>query len=235
MKRNHFSTFFSAARLLVVCGLIAAWAVAVEAAYLGPKVVISSPDGKRLYVANADAKQIAEVDVAGGKVVRSIDVPAEPTGMVFSPDGATLYVTCAAPEGAVCPIDVKSGKVGPQIPAGHYAIGPAISPDGKKLYVCNRFDNDVSVIDLAAAAEIARVAVAREPVAAAVTPDGRSVLVANHLPVGRADSLFVTSAVTIIDTRTLRSTAISGFGVRSFGSGPRKYRTIRSTRPMPSS
>ena len=53
---------------------------------------------------------------------------------------------------------------------------PALSPDGTRLYVCNRFDHNVSVIDLPAAREITRVAAVREPVAAAVTPDGRTVL-----------------------------------------------------------
>ena len=67
-------------------------------------------------------------------------------------------------------------------------MGPAVSPDGKRLYVCNRFDNDVSVIDLAAGKELARVAAVREPIAAAVTPDGRTVLVANHLPNTRTDA-----------------------------------------------
>ena len=80
-----------------------------------------------------------------------------------------------------------SGELLAAIPAGHTAMSPVISPDGKRLYVCNRFDNDVSVIDLAAAREVARVGVVREPIAAAVAPDGRSVLVANHLPHARTD------------------------------------------------
>jgi YVTN family beta-propeller protein len=41
---------------------------------------------------------------------------------------------------------------------------------GKAAHVCNRFDNDVSVIDLAAGKEIARVRSVREPIAAALTP-----------------------------------------------------------------
>jgi len=194
--------------LLAVCGLLTASPVAAEGAtYLGPKVVVASQDGKRLFVACADAEHIAEVALPGGKVARSIAVPAEPTGMALSPDGATLYVTCAAPEGAVCPVDVKSGKVGPQIPAGHGAIGPAISPDGKKLYVCNRFDNDVSVIDLTAK-KIVRVSATREPFAAAITPDGKSVFVINHLPVDRSDGYDVAALVTVIDTATNKVSSI---------------------------
>ena len=46
-----------------------------------------------------------------------------------------------------------------------------VTPDGKTLFVCNRFNDDVSVIDLSTAEENARIAVSREPVAAAITPD----------------------------------------------------------------
>ena len=42
----------------------------------------------------------------------------------------------------------------------------AFAPDGKTLYVCNRFNDDVSAIDLVAKKEVCRVAVQREPVAA---------------------------------------------------------------------
>ena len=89
-----------------------------------------------------------------------------------------------------------SGRVLDRIPAGHTAMGPAITPDAARLYVCNRFDNDVAVIDPAAGREVARVAVVREPVAAVVTPDGRAVLVANHLPNERSDVFFMGSVAT---------------------------------------
>ena len=36
------------------------------------------------------------------------------------------------------------------------AMGPVITPDGRRLYVCNRFDNDVSVIDVANFEELTR-------------------------------------------------------------------------------
>jgi YVTN family beta-propeller protein len=50
------------------------------------------------------------------------------------------------------------------LPAGHTAMGPVLSPDGKTLYVCNRFNNDVSVIDLVSGRELRRIGVQREPV-----------------------------------------------------------------------
>ena len=46
---------------------------AAEAAtYLGPAAVIASKDGTRLFVANADARQIAIVDAASGKVLQAV-------------------------------------------------------------------------------------------------------------------------------------------------------------------
>ncbi|MHC4398688.1 MAG: M56 family metallopeptidase [Planctomycetota bacterium] len=170
-------------------------------AFLGPIDVAASRDGKTLYVALADAGEIAVVDAAGGKLLRSIEMPAEPTGLALSPDGATLYVTCAAPEGTVAMVDVASGQRRRTIQVGHWPAGPALSPDGKKLYVCNRFDNNVAVVDL----EVERVTLVpatREPFAAVVTPDGKSVFVINRLPIDRADSYDVASVVTVIDTAT---------------------------------
>jgi YVTN family beta-propeller protein len=208
MNQNQASQGFAALGIAVVCGMIFGLPVAAESAYLGPTAVVASPDGKTLYVANLDANQIAVVDAAGRNVVKSIAVPAPPTGLVLSPDGKTLYVTCAAPKSTICAIDVASGNIAASIPAGHTAVGPAISPDGKRLYVCNRFNNDVSVIDLEGKKEIARVKAIREPIAAAITPDGKTVFVINHLPIDRADAYDVAAEVTVIDTATNNATAI---------------------------
>ncbi|NIM63375.1 MAG: cell surface protein, partial [Acidobacteria bacterium] len=51
--------------------------------------------------------------------------------------------------------------------------------------------------------QTAAVAVPREPVAAALTPDGALLFVANHLPVGPANGDYVASVVSVIDTATL--------------------------------
>ena len=134
-----------------------------------------------------------------------------PADLALSPDGAKLIVTCAGPKSTIAVLDAGSGETLATIPAGHTAGATTLSPDGTRLYVCNRFEHNVSVIDLPAAREITRVAAVREPVAAAVTPDGRTVLVANHLPNRRTDSAFtgdVAAVVTIIDAQTLCHDAI---------------------------
>jgi hypothetical protein len=55
-------------------------------------------------------------------------------------------------------------------------------------------------VDLAAGKQIAVVPVAREPIAQAITPDGKQLFVANHLPDGRANAEYVASKVSVIDT-----------------------------------
>lgn len=177
------------------------------APFLGPIDVVASLDGKTLFVACADAKGIAVVDVAAGEVSRSLALPAEPTGLVLCPDGTTLYVTCASPEGRVCSVDIASGKLTQTIPVGHGATGPTISPDGKTLYVCNRFNNNVAVVDLKSR-EIALIPTLREPLAAAVTPDGRLVYVINHLAIDQADEYDVAAEISVIDTATNRTETI---------------------------
>ena len=201
MKKNYHVTIgrsLKAACLSAVCSMLLVPAFA-EDTYLGPTAVVASPDGKMLFVAETDAHRLAMLDPSG-KVVRSVEVPAAPTGIAVSADGATAYVTCAAPQSTVCVVEVKSGKIVASIPVGHTAIGPALSPDGKTLYVCNRFDHDVSTIDLTAGKETGRIAAIREPHAAAVTPDGKSVYVINHLPMGPADNYDISASVTVIDT-----------------------------------
>ncbi|MBZ5583426.1 MAG: glycogen debranching enzyme N-terminal domain-containing protein, partial [Acidobacteriia bacterium] len=57
-------------------------------------------------------------------------------------------------------------------------MAPVPGPDGKTLYVCNRFNNSIGVIDLAAKREVTRIAVPREPFAAAITRRYHGLLIA---------------------------------------------------------
>ena len=173
-------------------------------AYLGPETIVAHKDGTTLFVAERDANQVAVVQVPAGKVLHRIALPAEPTSMVLSADGKTLYVTAAAPKSTVCAIDTASAKISFTLPAGHTATGVAVSPDGKRLYVCNRFNNDVWVFDLAEKKETARVPVVREPVGAVITPDGKTLFVINHLSIDPSNSYDVAAVISVVDTDNLK-------------------------------
>jgi len=74
--------------LAVVAGL--ALVSFVSAGDLGPQSLLAAKDGKTLFVALADARQIAFLDVASRKVVRAVPVPAEPAALALSADGGKL-------------------------------------------------------------------------------------------------------------------------------------------------
>jgi len=180
--------------------------------YLSPNDMVASADGKYLYIALRYMKQVAKYDCATNKVVQTIALPNEPTGVAISKNGATLYATCASdrwPAGFVCVIPTATAKVTKRIAAGHYARSPVLSLDDGTLYVCNWLGNDVSVIDVAAGKETGRIAVTREPYAAAITPDGTTLVVTNSLPEQKAiDTVELTGKVSIISTatKTVRAT-----------------------------
>ncbi len=205
----RFTTRSSSAAAAGWAGLLCAALLAAEPGkYVGPMDVVASPDGKSLFVLAADAGQILVVDVAGGKVAKTIACPAAPTGLALSADGAKLYVTCGGVKGTACVIDAASGQVAATIPVGHTPFGPALVPGGKRLLVCNRFNNDVSVIDLEANKETARVKAIREPHKIAVTPNGSLAFVSNLLPVDPSDSYNVAAEVTVIDLGSLATSKI---------------------------
>ncbi|MGD0092827.1 MAG: YncE family protein [Planctomycetota bacterium] len=169
--------------------------------YLSPVAVVADKDGKTLFVADEVCKNIAVVDVASGKVAKSIALEGAPSGLVLAPDGSALYVTAGCPDGCVYVIDPAAGKVLSTIPAGHSPVAPVASPNGKTLYVCDRFNNRVLVIDLAAKdAKPDAIPVMREPIAAAVTSDGAFLFVANHLPVGSSYGDLVAASVSVVAT-----------------------------------
>ena len=173
------------------------------AAALAPTAIVAAADGKQLYVACATAKAVLVLD-AHGAVQRRISLPVAPSGLALSPDGARLAVTCAAPQSVVCLVDLATGRVVARLPAGHTALAPVFSPDGNTLYVCNRFNHEVLVLDVAGRRSSGRIAVEREPVAAALSLDGARLFVANHLPGVAADAPQVAAVISVIDTAAQR-------------------------------
>lgn len=177
------------------------WAAAGFAAeqYLSPAAMVADGQGEKLYIAEATAKQIAVFDTKTQKVTATIRVPAEPTGLAITRDGASLYVTCGGPQGVVCVIDTRAAESLRTLPAGHTPTAPVLSPDDEFLYVCNRFDNAVSVVDTRQGKHVTEILALREPVAADITPDGKWLYVGNLLPHGSAIADSVACNVSVID------------------------------------
>ena len=179
---------------------------AADSAYLSPETLVADVQGKRLYVAEHTASQIAVIDLAGRNVCQVIALPERPNGLALSADGTRLYVTAGAASGSVQIIDTAKGAVTGAIAAGYSPGAPVLSRDGGTLYVSNRHNSNVSVIDLRTRAEVARIPVKREPDAAGLSADGRLLFVANQLPAGPSNAGHVAAVVSVIDSRASRVT-----------------------------
>ncbi len=174
--------------------------------YFSPQVLVGGR-GNTLYVAAATSKKLVIFDPNAEKVSVTVTLPCLPSGMAPSPDASLLYVTANSPAGEVYAVDTSGRQVKWFTRAGHTPNSPVLSPDGKILYVCNRFSNDVSIIEVSSGKVLERITVQREPVAAALTPDGSVLVVANHLPAGRSDGDRVAATVSLLDTQTRKTIA----------------------------
>ena len=174
---------------------------------LAPVAIAAAPDGKTLYIACAGTSSVMVLDQASAAVVRRVELPGSPSGLALSHDGTRLFVTCTSAASRICEIETTGGKIVRTHPAGYFAGSPVLAPDGKTLYVCNRFEDRVNLHDLSRRSAPVPIAVPRQPIALAVTPDGRRLLVAHHLHEGPADHGYVATRVSVIDVETRRVAA----------------------------
>lgn len=175
--------------------------------HLSPSAVLAKKDGTALFVACATANCILRFDIASRTVFNSIRLSETRLGMAVAHDDIRLFVTRASPADSIVVLDSTSCRNMANIHADQAAGAPVSSPDGNTVYACNRFDNDVSVIDISTRKETKRIPVQREPVAAALSKDGRLLLVANYLQSDRANTNYVAAAVSAIDPTRGKVTA----------------------------
>ncbi|MDZ8117428.1 c-type cytochrome [Pontiella agarivorans] len=166
--------------------------------YQSPTAIHQAADGQSLFIASRTGKQIKQLHKETLQVNTWLKLPAEPSGFVM--DGDRMLITGGGHNGRVWM--ARNGEIFQTLETGHTPTSPVLSPDAKTLYICNRFDNNVSFIDLHSGKTLAQIPVRREPIAADITPDGRYLFVANHIPDGRADVDYVASKISVIDTQT---------------------------------
>lgn len=145
-----------------------------------PTGVAVSPDGSRVYVANAGSGTLSVISAASNTVTATIPVGANPVGVAASPDGLRVYVANGG-SASVSVIDAAALTVTSTIRVGGHAMGVAVSDDSTRVLVSNTFDNSVSVIDAATQAVFATTTtgIGQSPAGVAFVPGGRTGLVAN--------------------------------------------------------
>ena len=138
-----------------------------------------SPDGRRLFVANAQSREISVIDTTRHRLTQNIAVPSElPVWVAAAPDGTYIYVTNER-SNDVTVIASASNRVVGRIPVEKGPAGIAVSPDSRYAYVANEGSNDVSLIDLQREVVVNTIPVGSVPQGLALSPDGAWVYVAN--------------------------------------------------------
>ncbi len=156
-------------------------------------------DANTLYIADKTGRQILEYATDTRQITCVFPLPASPLGITAQSESGLVYITAGVSSGAVFVLDPSQG-ITHIIPVGHTPMSPVLN--NQNLFVCNRFDNSISCIDLSLNQEIARIAVGREPIALALTPDETRLVVVHHLPEGPSDDNYSSITVSIINTAT---------------------------------
>ncbi|MGC2473403.1 MAG: cytochrome D1 domain-containing protein [Candidatus Sulfotelmatobacter sp.] len=122
-----------------------------------------SPDGKEIWVANAQDGTVSVIDATSKKVVDTLKANvASANRLKFTPDGAHVLISGLRMENVVV-LDAHTRKPIKQIKVGHGAAGIQMQPDGARAFVACTPDNYVSVIDLKTLEVTGKIDVGPEP------------------------------------------------------------------------
>ena len=185
--------------LLAACCAFTARAVPA----LSPEYAAPSPDGTKLYVTAATSDSLLVFNTATDKLAAEWILPCKPSGVAVAANG-TVYITGGGVDGALHALSSEGKPIG-RVAVGHTPLAPILDESGATVYVPNRFGGDVVAVDTASMTVKGRCRAVREPHAVALGARGRTLFVANFLPLARADSLSVSAVVTLIDTLTFET------------------------------
>jgi YVTN family beta-propeller protein len=107
-----------------------------------------TPDGKELWVANAQDSTISVIDVAGKKVVATIPSTNSANRLKITLDGKYAFVSDLNGNDMLV-IDVATRKEYKKITLPASSEGLLMSPDGRTVYTTLNTQDSVAVIDLA--------------------------------------------------------------------------------------
>jgi YVTN family beta-propeller protein len=106
-----------------------------------------SPDGKELWVANAQDQTVSVIDVASRTVVQTLPSTKAANRLKFTTDGRYVFVSDIQGNEMLV-IDAKARKEFKRIPLAGNSEGIVMSPDGTHAYTTMNSRDAVAVIDL---------------------------------------------------------------------------------------
>ncbi len=138
------------------------WHVTNVAVGQGSEGFDLSPDGRELWVANAQDQTISVIDVAKRSVVQTLASTKAANRLKFTTDGKYVFVSDLA-SSEMLVIDAKSRKEFKRITLAGNSEGILMSPDGMHVYTTLNSRDAVAVIDLKTMAVTGEIKTGRGP------------------------------------------------------------------------
>ncbi|MEO5996744.1 MAG: cytochrome D1 domain-containing protein [Chitinophagaceae bacterium] len=187
--------------------------------------VYISPDGKHLYVANIESKNISVLDRVSGQLIKMIPAGDGVEGMAFTPDGKYLWAANQT-GGTITIIDVTTNEPVETIACPGMPVRIKFTANGKLALVAGWIKEGVlTVIDVKSRKELKRIRVGDFAIGVELSPDGKRAFIgcedskkAEIEPGGNeviAGPLTETQGVHVIDMKKLTVEAVI-----KTGSGP---------------
>jgi YVTN family beta-propeller protein len=105
--------------------------IKLQGALTRPVGMVVSHDGKRLYTVTGRGRNLLDIDIATGRVLRTLEVGQRPWGVALSPAGDLLY-TANGSSNDVSVVDAATFTVLGRIPAGDSPWGAIVVPLASK-------------------------------------------------------------------------------------------------------
>lgn len=199
---------------------------ALPAASRGPVQLAFSSDGGRAFVTESHSGTLAVVDVAAGRVRRRFRTGGEqPLGVAVTASGDLLVANSFS--GSVALLDSGSGRMRALLPLRGGPADVVLSQDARRAFVSLAELDEIAVLSLPAVAGGAglrierRVPVGKRPRQMALTPDGKTLVVANF----QGGDVSVVDTAALKETRRIELTGVNLRGVAVSADGAFGYVT----------
>jgi YVTN family beta-propeller protein len=122
-----------------------------------------TPDGKEIWVANAEAGTVSIIDAASKTVIQTLAADVKSANRLkFTPDGSKVLISALRGSDLTI-IDTAARQTIKRIAIGHGAAGIVMQPDGSRAFVACSPDGYVAVIDLHSLGVAGRIQIGKDP------------------------------------------------------------------------
>lgn len=146
-----------------------------------PRGIAVAPDGT-LAVANRFSGSVVRLDPATGRRLAAARLRGEPSELLLSRDGRTLFVSLGQRDEAAV-LAWPELRLRARIPAPGRPEAMALTPDGRTLLIAGRRSGEVAAVDTVSLREVRRFQLTGVNLRGiAVAPDGRTAWVTGQIP-----------------------------------------------------